>query len=255
LYVQRGLLEWSAAAQGFSVGAQRVVVKQHERHGFDASLGLDEVVHHGFHCHVGGFEQRIAKRARTDGREADNAESARFGHLQAALVAGGEQLIQPARACAPHRADSVNHEFRRQISGARDDGSANLALALRGANAVQVFHDLGAAGAMDGAVHSAAALQRRVGRTHDGVGRDARNVALDGSHTPVTAEHFHTCYRLSRVTSWKLSPHGRRVRSFSSILTERCCAVLDRITGGRWRLPHSLLPDAGFLPQAYLRRE
>jgi hypothetical protein len=59
------------------------------------------------------------------------------------------------------------------------------------ADYVQLAHDFGAAGAVNGAIHPASARQARIGRIHDGAGSQERDVALLQSDSPAKAVFPH----------------------------------------------------------------
>ena len=92
-----------------------------------------------------------------------------LGKRQGARVRRGEQLLLPRVAASPDRADGVDDMARLEAVAARDLGLARVAAAERAA----LREQLGARGAMDGAIHAAPAEQRGVGGVDDGVDRRA----------------------------------------------------------------------------------
>ena len=78
------------------------------------------------------------------------------------------------RAAPPARADRMDDVARGQAIAFGDPGLAGGAAAQCAA----LLKELPPGGAVDGAVHSAAAQQRLVGRVHDGVHREPGNVRL-----------------------------------------------------------------------------
>lgn len=90
-------------------------------------------------------------------------------------VTGGKMGIFPALAAMPDRTDGMDHVFGRQPVSAGDLGIAGVAATERAAFVEQ----LRARGTVDGAINTAAAQQRRVGRVDDGVNAQCRNISDD----------------------------------------------------------------------------
>jgi len=96
-------------------------------------------------------------------------------------------------AVAIHRTDRMKHVLRRQSSRAGSHRAARGATAHARPDAVQLPHDLGAAGAVNGAIHAFSAGQRRVGRVHNGIHGDSRDVAFLQHNLPSgAADPLHT---------------------------------------------------------------
>src|SRR6266581_2888775 len=89
------------------------------------------------HRDPGGAFHGIPVNAATDGGKGDGADAVRESELEAAPVAGSEQLRLAARPAVPDGADGVDHVLRRQQIAAGDLRVAGGAAAERSALAQQ----------------------------------------------------------------------------------------------------------------------
>jgi len=117
----------------------------------------------------------IAGNARADARKGDASGSLRLRDLQRAGVAGGEQLGLAERA-APDRPHSVDDEARRQQVALGQLGVAGFAAAEKST----LMNKVRSGGAMNGAIHPAAAQERRIGGVDDGVDVERGDIGLNG---------------------------------------------------------------------------
>ena len=74
-------------------------------------------------------------------------------------------------------ADGMDHILGRKRARSADDGTAGWTAAGAGANFVQLAHDRGPAGAMDGAIHAPTPAQARIGGVNNGVDTDLGDIA------------------------------------------------------------------------------
>src|SRR5712691_10420229 len=125
----------------------------------------------------GGLLHWIAVYTAADSGERNGADSVRERQLEAPPIAGGKQLGLAAPASLPHGADGVNDVFCRQPIAAGELGVSGRAAAERAA----LGEELGSRGAVDRAVHAAAAEQRVVRGVDDGVHGEPRDIGFDGS--------------------------------------------------------------------------
>src|SRR5260221_1800873 len=145
------------------VDRERVGAEKRKRYLLDRVVLLGEPAAFA-HGDFGGSLHRIAVDAAADGREREAADPVRERKLEAAPVAGREQLRLPARPAVPDRADGVDHMLRRQSIAAGDLRVARGAAAERTAISQQLL----TRGAMDCAVDPAAAEQASVRGAYDG---------------------------------------------------------------------------------------
>ncbi len=153
-----------------------------------------------------GAIRRKAVDAGRDRREGDRAKPMCGAKLERRAIAGGEQLFLARGAAAPDRADRVNHVLGRQPIAAGDLGAAGLAAAERFAFGSQ----LRTGGAVNGAIHAAAAEQRAVCRIDDRVERKRRDVG-DADNKPRRAdfggqERRRVRHRRQRITPTRPAP-------------------------------------------------
>ena len=97
---------------------------------------------------------------------------------QTFAVAGGQQFGLAVPAVAIDRPDGVKDILRGEAAGTGRHGVSGGAPADLAPDLIEFAHDRRTAGAVDGAVHSAAARQRRVGRVDDRVHRHAGDIAF-----------------------------------------------------------------------------
>ena len=122
---------------------------------------------------------------------------------EAASIAAREQFILTVVAAVPDRADSVNDPFGGEFVAARDFGLAGGAAAERTAFRQQFR----AGGAMNGAIHPAAAEQRRVGRIHNRVHALLRDVALNQGDATENRQVGHGLF-LNTIRLFRNRPGG-----------------------------------------------
>lgn len=124
---------------------------------------------------------RKAIRARADRRESNGVDAVLFRQGKTFAVATGEKLVFAVVPAVPDRADGVDDPFRGQIITLGDFRLAGFAAVERAA----LFQQLRPGGAMDGAVHAAAAQERSVGGVDDGIDVLLGDVALEDCETRV----------------------------------------------------------------------
>src|ERR1035437_2009646 len=127
--------------------------------------------------------RRVAVDAAADRREGDAARAVRERQSQALAVAGGEQFGLALGAALPYRSDGVNDVFGREAVAARDLGAPGGAAPQRAALGEQFR----SGGAVDRAVHAAAAQERVVGGVDDGIYRQSGDVGFDRDELVVHA--------------------------------------------------------------------
>jgi regulator of RNase E activity RraA len=81
------------------------------------------------------------------------------------------------QAITIHGADSMEHELCGQQAGASRHCASSWAAAVPRADGIQLMHDRRAACAVNGAIHATAARKRGIGRIHDGISGNTRDVA------------------------------------------------------------------------------
>ena len=124
----------------------------------------------------GGPLDGEAEDAGADRRECDALQPVIVGQGQADSIAPRQQVVLAVAAAVPDRADGVNHVPGRQAVAAGD-----LRLPGRAAAEHATFRQQPwPGGAVDSAVHAAAAQQRFVGRVDDRVDRQRGDVAGRG---------------------------------------------------------------------------
>src|SRR5207248_3818094 len=165
------MFSWCQLRKLRLVDRERIGAEKRKRYSLDrvVLLGKPGAFAHG---DPGGALHGIPVNAATDGGKGDGADVVRESELEAAPVAGGEQLRLAARPAVPDGADGVDHVLRRQPIAARDLRVAGGAAAERSAFAQQ-FRPRGA---VDCAVDPAAPEQAGIRRVDDGVHRETRDV-------------------------------------------------------------------------------
>src|SRR6185503_2421306 len=180
--LQSGVLQFRFV----DVKCLRVEAREQDFLGYRARGDEARALAHGdLHCEL----ERVAVDAAADRGERDGLQTVLEGELQALAVAGGEKLRFSALAAAPHRSHGVDDVLRGQLVAPRDLRLAGRAAAERAAFLQQLAPRL----AVDGAVHAAAAQQRRVRRVHDRVHRERRDVDLPGFEPHITIWRRATC--------------------------------------------------------------
>ncbi len=125
---------------------------------------------------AGGSVGWKAINAGTDRGEGDGADLVLGCQFKTAAVAGGEFLVFVVVSSAPDGPDGVKDPLGRKAEAGSSFGFTGSA-AIQIAAGVEQF---GAGGAMDGAVDTAAAEQRGVGRVDDDIDVQCGDVAGDG---------------------------------------------------------------------------
>ena len=151
--------------------------------GFGGFVEHDEAddAHAGARARDGGDRDRargfgrIAVHARGDRGERHRRRAELVGLLERAPIAAREQLGLAVPAAPPHRSDGVDDPRRAEPEAGRRLCVTDRATAQLAARGEQLW----TGGAVDRAVDSAAAQQRRVRGVHDRVDRLAGDVASD----------------------------------------------------------------------------
>lgn len=152
-----------------------------------------------------GLLQRVTIDTGADGRETDGAHPALLRHRQTLAVTRSQQLRLATLTTAIDRSHGVKHVLRRQTARSRGDRLARAAKSDDGPYGVEFAHNLRAAGAMDGAIHAAAARQRGIGRVDDGVHCHPCDIAFPKNDFPSACAHpFHTIHYNRFVTRREL---------------------------------------------------
>src|SRR6185437_14065261 len=163
-------------------GLRRAIVgsaaEHDEDHAIDAALRTFQVLFNLAKSDLRGLFERIAIDPGADGRERDGAQVALFRHPQAGSIAGRQQIRLTMAAIAVDGPHGVENETRRQVAGRGGDGASGGAAAGASANLVELAHQGRSAGAVNGAIHAAAAGQRRIGGVHNGIRGNSRDVAV-----------------------------------------------------------------------------
>jgi hypothetical protein len=132
---------------------------------------------HAFECFargdLRGVAQRIAVCAATDRRKCDAAKLMGAGQLETMAVTRREQFAFAICAAVPNRTHCVDNVFCGQAVAARDFRVAGRATAQRAA----LREQLRPGRAMDRAIDSTTAEQRGVGRIHNRVDLELRDVS------------------------------------------------------------------------------
>lgn len=144
---------------------------------------------------------RVPEGSSGNGREGDGAAAMAKGEQEGVAIAGGQQVAFVAVVLTVDRPDSMDDVLGEEEAGGRDRGFAGRQ-SLRICGAPQGFaglSDRGPAGAMNGAIHSAASKQRSIGRIDDARDVLPCDVALENHH-PAIQKCVHDDY--NNVEGW-----------------------------------------------------
>jgi hypothetical protein len=163
-------------------GTQRLFAEEHHAN-FLNRAGLVEKSADFADGDLGGLVHGIAVDAGADRGESDGLQLT-FGRKLQAFAVAGRELVGLSLIAAPiYGTDGMENVLSFQPSGFGDNRFAGLALAHPGPNAIQLSHDAGTSGTMNGAIHPGSAREPRIGRIYDCVGLNERDIAL--------FEHYH----------------------------------------------------------------
>ena len=144
-----------------------------------------------------GALQREMIHARGDRREGHRGASVLGGPLQAFEITGAQERILAVSPSVPDRPGRVDHIFGGEIIALCDFGLARAAAAERAA----LVQKTRPRGAVDRAVHTAAAQQRAVGGVDDRIGPLAGDIPADNEKS----FHLHPLNSISILPSGALS--------------------------------------------------
>src|ERR1043165_1576983 len=152
--------------------------KEDEMHLHERGVAAEELFD-GRGGHARGLFARVAERARRDRREGHALKPALGGQRERVAIARRQQLSLAPALKTPDRPDRVNHTARGQKARGRDDGLARGQPfgVERAPNLQALFKYARPARAVYRAVDTAAAQETAVGRVHDGVRSQTRDVA------------------------------------------------------------------------------
>ncbi len=147
--------------QELAVNISALEVKANESHYFNIATEVSNLVH--------GDSGRTlfwkTVNARADRRKRNTSDLEPVRHLERLAIAGSQQAVFIVISAAPDRADGVNHEFCREIVALGSFCLAGFATAQQ----TTLGNQARSGRAVDGAIHSASAKQRTVGRIDDRV--------------------------------------------------------------------------------------
>jgi Flp pilus assembly protein TadD len=159
--------------QGVPIGAQGVFAEKDEAHLAEGLRVLPDAPGRRLQGHPGGVLQGIAVGAGGDAGEGHGGQPVFGGQAEGAFIGRGQEplVFGAAPVDRPH---GVDYLLGRELSGGGDDRLAGGAMP----DLPALGHDLRPAGAVDGAVHPAPALELAVGRVDHGVNLLAGDVSL-----------------------------------------------------------------------------
>src|SRR5271165_3428643 len=162
-------------------------VEQYESN-FVKVSGFFERVSGTGHCYSRGLIHGIAVRSSRDRGECNGRELQLIRDADGFAMATGQRLGFATVTPAPERADGVNDILRDQPAGGRGNRLSRGKATDAPNNLFAGFENRGASGAMDCAVHTSSAQQRRVGGVHDGVGLLASDISRACDQEDAAAE-------------------------------------------------------------------
>src|SRR5437867_948953 len=219
--------------QESAIGFVDIVAPENKDHLVDLILGCEEFSG-GFYSDLRSFLEWIAVGAATDRRKGYRLDSVFHCNLQRISVAICQGLRLAVLPAAPDRSDGVNDESSGQTIATSDFRFAGFTAAKRAAFREQFM----SSGAMNRAIDSAAAEQRRVRRVHNGIHRALRDIAahdIDLAIQILLHEQSYVCARMKamrrRIALQKRFAQHQRTRLFYfAKLWE--CALPARLCAG-----------------------
>jgi phosphoglycolate phosphatase len=178
--------------------------------------GLLEMLSDAIERNLGGFLGRIAVGASANCGEADGPGAALLSQFQTLVIAACQLFWLALPAISIDRTDGVNHMLRRKRARRSYDGAPRWATSGGGADFIQLAHDRGPAGSMNGAIHAATAPQSGIRCIDDGVNTNFCDVANDQTEFFPVRE---------------INLHDRIVPRYSRSLNNRDAMVLFDIDG------------------------